>query len=206
MTDYFRSPHLIYRAIDSPNDNEFFHSISLDSEAFANSNASLMKPFTKKESEQRQINSEKALLGVLICLPAPPAEESSNKASFIPKATIPIGRMFLNRSSSDQVHHRNSTIGIDIIAQYQRQGYGSEAIEWVLNWGFKMAGLHRIEIGCFSYNRGALKLYEKLGFTLEGRKRESIWFDGAWHDTILLSMLEDEWRAKQAATKCQVHF
>lgn len=66
-----------------------------------------------------------------------------------------------------------------------------------MNWGFRITGLHRINIGCFEWNEGAGRLYERLGFTLEGRKREFIWFDGRLHDTIEFSMLEHEWRAKQ---------
>ncbi|EHL02848.1 putative Uncharacterized N-acetyltransferase YoaA [Glarea lozoyensis 74030] len=86
-------------------------------------------------------------------------------------------------------------ISIDIIADYQRKGYGSEAIEWALNWGFKIAGLHRIGIEAFSYNEGARQLYERLGFVYEGCKRELLWFNGDWHDYLSWSMLEHEWRA-----------
>ena len=77
---------------------------------------------------------------------------------------------------------------------HQKKGYGSEAINWALDWGFKQAGLHRIGIDAFSYNHGATQLYERLGFVFEGRKRELLWFNGGWHDWISYSMLVDEWR------------
>lgn len=83
-----------------------------------------------------------------------------------------------------------------IFKAYQNKGYGSEAIQWVLWWAFQQGGLHRISIGCFSYNDGARRLYEKLRFVYEGRLRESVWFNGGWHDTIWWSLLEDEWRER----------
>lgn len=62
--------------------------------------------------------------------------------------------------------------------------------------GFRIAGPHRIEIGCFEWNEGAGRLYERLGFRLEGRKRDFIWFDGRFYDTVEVLMLEHGWRAK----------
>lgn len=57
-----------------------------------------------------------------------------------------------------------------------------------------MAGLHRIQIIAFSFNDGAMRLYERMGFREEGRQRESMWFNGGWHDTVTYGMLEQEWR------------
>ena len=84
MPDYFRSLRLMYRAINNPNDNEFYHSIQCDSEAFANTDAAVLRPFTRKESEQPQMNSDKALLGVLICLLNLPIADTNNKAYPLP--------------------------------------------------------------------------------------------------------------------------
>ena len=104
----------------------------------------------------------------------------------------------LYEATSESAHHRNSYIGIDVLRPFQGKGYGSEAIEWVLGYGFQFAGLHRIGIEAFSYNPGALRLYERLGFVPEGRRREEMWFNGAWHDIITFGMLEHEWRESQA--------
>lgn len=87
-------------------------------------------------------------------------------------------------------------MGIRIIPEGQGKGYGSEAIKWVLEWGFLVAGLHRVSIGCFAFNEGARRLYERLGFVVEGRTREVAWKNGGWHDCIEMGMLEGEWREK----------
>lgn len=61
-----------------------------------------------------------------------------------------------------------------------------------------MANLHRIAIESFGHNERALHLYEKLGFALEGRRREELRFRGKWHDFVEFGMLEGEWRKRQA--------
>ncbi|KAI0188544.1 putative GNAT family acetyltransferase [Astrocystis sublimbata] len=81
--------------------------------------------------------------------------------------------------------------------KHQGNGYGNEAISWSLWWAFQMAGLHRVQIQAFSFNTGASKLYERLGFQLEGRIRHHMWFAGQWHDGLIYGILEDEWRDVQ---------
>ena len=168
---------------DNEEDNAFCHSIQSDVHAYANSNPSLLKPQSITLSAKFQSYViEKTLLGVIICLPG--AAETSQ---------TPIGCIYLTKPQVGHEHHRNSNISIDIVSPYQRQGYGSEAIQWALNWGFRIAGLHRIGIEGYSWNEEAMKLYERLGFVLEGRQRESYWYYGGWHDYLSFSILEGEW-------------
>ena len=192
MNGPFCSLRLVYRAVeDNAQDDAFMHSIQADAHAYANSNSSLLKPESRKESSKHRCYvAEETMLGVIVCL-APPSP-------LLPTPPIPIGSIHLTKPSPGTEHHRNSYIGVDIIAQYQRQGYGSEAIEWVLEWGFQMAGLHRIGIESYSWNDGAGRLYERLGFILEGRKREALWYSGGWHDVLCFSILEGEWRARRS--------
>lgn len=74
------------------------------------------------------------------------------------------------------------------------QGYGSEAARLVLGYGFQQLNLHRIELEVFSLNHRAIRAYEKLGFVHEGVKRESYFRNGAFHDTLVMGLLESEWR------------
>jgi len=74
------------------------------------------------------------------------------------------------------------------------RGYGAEAIEAVLEYGFERLGLHRIGLSVFDFNELAISAYEKLGFKEEGRLRQAIKRDHAFHDAILMSVLRPEWR------------
>jgi RimJ/RimL family protein N-acetyltransferase len=166
MVDAFRSRRLVYRAIeDNDEDIEFLHSLNLESEGRINGNASLFKPVNKKYAQELADDFHESFLCVLICLriSSETREEKGSDAA-ASKASKPIGRVRLWKVEEKYRHHRNANIGITIASVYQRKGYGSEAIKWVLNWAFQMAGLHRVGITCFSYNPEARKLYESLGF------------------------------------------
>lgn len=75
-------------------------------------------------------------------------------------------------------------------------GYGPEATRLVLEYGFRQLGLHRIELEVYAFNERARKSYEKVGFQLEGVKREANYWDGQFHDALTMSILAPEWRGE----------
>jgi RimJ/RimL family protein N-acetyltransferase len=76
------------------------------------------------------------------------------------------------------------------------QGYGREAIELLLGYGFDELGLHRVHLNVWATNARAIACYERLGFVREGLRREVHWQDGAWIDGVLMSLLDREWAAR----------
>lgn len=82
-------------------------------------------------------------------------------------------------------------------------GYGTEATRLMLDHAFGTLGLHRVALFVFEFNERAIRAYQRCGFVLEGRSRESIWRDGRWWDELAMSVLESDWRrlrADEAAT------
>lgn len=197
-TNPFRTEHLIMRAIESPDDDELFIRIQQSPVDFANSNARVQKPQSKADAARLQKHViETTLLGVVICLAPRDAVEGSEKE----KAGPPVGVITLAEITPHMRAHNFSEIGIDILPEYQGKGYGTEAINWTLEWGFQAAGLHRIAIRAFEYNYGARKLYERLGFKHEGTAREEIWSQGRYWDSYQYAMLEQDWRSMQEAKR-----
>lgn len=91
--------------------------------------------------------------------------------------------------------NRNCNIRIAISSQAQTgKGYGSEALKLMLNYGFGILNLHRIELNVFDYNARALHVYEKLGFKREGIQREALYYDHKYHDSITMGILAHEFR------------
>ena len=72
------------------------------------------------------------------------------------------------------------------------KGYGTEAIRLLLDYAFKTLNLHRVSLRVLAYNQRAIRSYEKWGFRIEGRERETAFVDGAWHDDVIMGILEDE--------------
>lgn len=93
----------------------------------------------------------------------------------------------------DVAHHRNTFVSISLAKEYQGRGYGREAINWILDWGFRHAGMHSIGIETACYNTRAMYLYKDMGFTPEGRRRETIWQNRKWYDLVQYGMTEKEW-------------
>jgi RimJ/RimL family protein N-acetyltransferase len=75
------------------------------------------------------------------------------------------------------------------------EGYGPDAGRLILDYGFRQLGLHRICLRVFSFNERAQRVYAKLGFVGEGVLRESHFRDGAFHDTLVMSILQKEWES-----------
>src|SRR3954468_13632448 len=77
-------------------------------------------------------------------------------------------------------------------------GFGTEATQLMLDHAFGTLGLHRVSLYVFEFNERAIKAYQRSGFVIEGRARESIWRDGRWWDELAMSVLESDWRAARA--------
>ncbi|GIP38857.1 aminoglycoside N(6')-acetyltransferase [Paenibacillus sp. J31TS4] len=91
--------------------------------------------------------------------------------------------------------NRSASIRVAVHAEERGKGYGTEAMKLMLEYGFGIANLHRIELNVYTFNEQAIRLYEKLGFHREGVQRDYLYYDHAYHDSILMSLLEDEYRA-----------
>ena len=93
--------------------------------------------------------------------------------------------------------NRVGEVGIAIgEKEYQNKGYGTEATELLLEYGFNTLNLNRIELYTYDFNIRAIKSYKKVGFIEEGRKRQFIWVNGRYHDAIIMGILAEEWREK----------
>lgn len=88
---------------------------------------------------------------------------------------------------------RTAVLGIIIGPEFTNRGFGTEAVQLIVDYGFRQLGLNRIELRCAAFNTLGLHVYRKVGFLEEGRRREALFFDGEHHDEILMSVLQREW-------------
>lgn len=99
---------------------------------------------------------------------------------------------------------RTATLGIFIgDREYRSQGYGTEAIRMVLEYGFKYKNLHNIKLDLVSFNERAFKCYQKCGFKEYGRRRESKFLNGKYYDTVSMDILESEFQGDWIRNKNQ---
>jgi RimJ/RimL family protein N-acetyltransferase len=50
-----------------------------------------------------------------------------------------------------------------------------------------------VELLVLGWNDGARRLYEKIGFVEEARRRKCLWKDGKWWDEVVIGILAEEW-------------
>ena len=89
--------------------------------------------------------------------------------------------------------HRSAVLGIFIGDEdYRNSGYGAEAINLILEYGFKYLNLHSIRLNVLSINERAHKCYLKCGFKDTGKNREAIFINGKYYDELHMDILENE--------------
>ena len=85
-------------------------------------------------------------------------------------------------------------LGLAIHFDHWRKGYALDAAHTLMAYAFDKLGLHRITAAVGPANSASLALVERLGFVQEGRLRDHVFTNGAWRDSVLFSILEDEFR------------
>jgi RimJ/RimL family protein N-acetyltransferase len=50
-------------------------------------------------------------------------------------------------------------------------------------------GLHRLELTVMAHNTRAIALYERMGFTVEGRRAECLLVDGQFVDELTMAAI-----------------
>ena len=87
------------------------------------------------------------------------------------------------------VAHRME-LGITIGDQnYWGKGYGSEAVQLLVDYGFCHHNLHRIFLEVHARNERAIRAYQACGFVEEGRLRQHVWSDGSYDDLVIMGVL-----------------
>ena len=88
-------------------------------------------------------------------------------------------------------HNRLAHLGISIRPSFRGRGLGADVVRVLCDYGFRIRGLHRLQIETLADNLAMIKAATANGFTLEGTLRKSAWVDGAFVDEVVLGRLAD---------------
>lgn len=86
--------------------------------------------------------------------------------------------------------------GIALREAQRGKGYAAEAILLVLRYYFLERRYQKCDVGVFDFNDASIRLHERLGFVLEGRRRRHTFTGGAFHDMLLYGMTVEEFRER----------
>ena len=92
--------------------------------------------------------------------------------------------------------HR-ANIGYDLKTEHWNNGYITEALKTVINFGFHQLEINRIEAEVMQGNITSEKVLEKLNFKKEGIIREWMFWNGKYYDMTMFSLLKADYGTKQ---------
>ena len=126
-----------------------------------------------------------------------PAWENGGAATFavVENETgrfIGVASLMINRE------HRRAELGYWIALDRWSRGYATESNQRLVDFGFEVLGLHRIEARHFLRNPASGKVMLKLGMQPEGVERDRAMKGDRFESLAVYSILEDEWRAARA--------
>jgi len=103
--------------------------------------------------------------------------------------------VYIGQISLHKIDWKNNNAELGIVIgnkEYWGKGYGTEAINNLLDHAFNQMNLYKIYLRVFEHNQRGMRCYEKCGFKEEGRLRKGHFYDGKYHDVILMGLLKDE--------------
>lgn len=86
--------------------------------------------------------------------------------------------------------HRRAELSIIIGDKgAQNKGYGVEAVSLLAKHAFERLNLHRIGLGVHADNKAAIRVYEKTGFSIEGKFKDHFLRNGKYSDIIRMALI-----------------
>lgn len=101
-----------------------------------------------------------------------------------------IGFISVERGIPNRIRHCGYIV-IGILASAQRKGYGKQLFTQAIAYA-KANHLTRLELTVMKTNSGAIHLYQKVGFQIEGEKKQSMYVDGVYIDEWTMCYLMEE--------------
>ncbi|MFA5207179.1 MAG: GNAT family protein [Candidatus Paceibacterota bacterium] len=96
------------------------------------------------------------------------------------------------RTSNYSIKNKNIYIGADLHKDYRGMGIAYASYCIFIPILFNKLNLHKISLEVLETNIRAISLYKKIGFIIEGIKREEVQKNGVWVNSIIMSILREE--------------
>jgi RimJ/RimL family protein N-acetyltransferase len=75
-----------------------------------------------------------------------------------------------------------------------------DAAAAMIGYAFGELGLNRLWSEIYAFDDAKARFFTKLGFSLDGRHRQTHWAEGAWHDSLYFSLLASDPRPSLGRT------
>ncbi|MGC6767663.1 GNAT family N-acetyltransferase [Enterococcus sp. LJL51] len=140
-------------------------------------------PFTKEQSDKEALRR---------------AQDKSFWAVCLNDGTL-IGNLYFSKGEFD-----TWMIGYVFNNEYWGQGYATEAVNAIFDYGFQEWGVRRIIALCNPLNTPSWQLLERIGMRREGELKQNVFFNmdeqgkPIWQDTYEYGLLKNEYMKNKA--------
>lgn len=101
-----------------------------------------------------------------------------------------VGEASLSKPEEDS---DSAGTGVSVHPEFQGEGVATEAMQELIDYGFRQWDLHRVYAGVLEFNKASQKVWKKLGFEKEVVHRDFTYCEGDHQDLIEYGILESEW-------------
>ncbi len=92
---------------------------------------------------------------------------------------------WVNRTADFSIY-----IGADGL--YIDDRFAPDAARVMIAYAYGELGLHRLWSEIYAFDTAKQAFFERLGFQLDGRHRQTHWAEGGWHDSLYYSLLSSD--------------
>jgi putative acetyltransferase len=84
-------------------------------------------------------------------------------------------------------------LGIIVANKYRDLGIGTHLIDTAIREAKKLNNKEKIILSCFSNNKRALYLYQKIGFEIVGTRKQQFYMDSVYYDEVMMELFINDY-------------
>ncbi|WP_226085069.1 GNAT family N-acetyltransferase [Mesobacillus sp. S13] len=111
-----------------------------------------------------------------------------NSTIFLAEVDSELAGYIIAKGGSAVRNKHSAYLVIGIKEEHRGKGIGTKLFEELFRWGKKIQ-LHRLELTVMTDNRAGIALYKKMGFEIEGTKKDSLVVDGQYKDEYYMGKI-----------------
>ena len=82
--------------------------------------------------------------------------------------------------------------------------FAPDAACTMIGYAYGELGLHRLWSEIYAFDTDKERFFKALGFSLDGRHRQTHWAEGGWHDSLFFSLLSTDPAAARSTVKVEL--
>ncbi len=98
-----------------------------------------------------------------------------------------VGFISAERGFANRIKH-SAYIVMGILKDYRGRGMGEKLFQEIVKWALE-SNITRLELTVMTHNEGAIHLYKKMGFKIEGLKEKSLIVNGKYVDEYYMGKI-----------------